>query len=72
MKSTTPRPGGRSPCTLPSQSEMWTWPILPLNVLISALGVDQREMGDVDIGLHGGQTGLVQKPAHLGEVIDER
>src|ERR1700736_3791571 len=28
----TPRPGGRSPWTLPSQSLMWTWMALPLSL----------------------------------------
>ncbi len=36
--STTPRPGGRSPWILPSQSEMWTWATRPFSSAIAEAG----------------------------------
>ena len=38
----TPRPGGRSPCTLPSQSDTCTWPIIPVSTATSSNDAPER------------------------------
>ena len=72
-KSTTPRPGGRSPCTLPSQSEMCTWATRPFN------SVDRRrrlmrqgQVRNIQVGLHRRVIHVVQELRHAGDVVQER
>ena len=42
MIGVTPRPGGMSPCTLPSQSETCTWPIIPVSTATSSNDAPER------------------------------
>ena len=70
---TTPRPGGRSPWTLPSQSDRCTWPTRPLQPA-DFLGrhARQHQVRDVDVGLHVRQIHVVQKADHRVDVVDQR
>ena len=67
---TTPRPGGRSPCTLPSQSDKCTCPTRPSSRRISSGGTSrQHQVRDVEIGHHVGQPDVVQKSDHRVDVV---